>query len=74
MVIVTGATNTYFGGLANLAASARYWAPKNKLVVYNLGGLTNDQKDEIRSWKNVIALEWPNGIPESYPEHVSVGK
>ena len=74
LVVVTGLTGTFYGGVCNLAASLRYWAPKVKLVVYNLGGLSEQQKDTIRSWENCIALEWPDGVPNEYPPHVSVGK
>ena len=74
MVIVTGASMSYWGGLQNLAASARFWAPNYKMVVYNLGGLTPLQQNQIRSWKNVLSLEWEDGVPASYPRHVSVGK
>jgi len=74
MVIVTGADVGYFQGLANMAASARYWAPSHKLVVYNLGGMDKVHLDEIRSWSNVLSVEWPDGIPNSYPKHVHVGK
>lgn len=74
MVLVSGATTHYFKALVNLAASARYWAPHNKMVVYNLGGLDDNQKKEILSWPNVIALEWPDGVPPEYPPHVKIGK
>ena len=74
MVIVTGATNAYFKGLKNLVASARYWAPRHAIVVYNLGGLTSHHQLEILSWENVIALEWADGIPEQYPRHISQGQ
>jgi hypothetical protein len=74
MVIVTGATSSYYRGLVNLAASARHFAPHLKMVVYNLGGMDEVQKKTIRSWSNVLSLEWPDGVPSEYPEHVSVGK
>jgi len=74
MVLVTGASSGYFSGLKNFAASARYWAPYHKLVVYNLGGLHPEHLKEIESWSNVIAVEWKDGIPAAYPSHVHVGK
>lgn len=73
MVLVTAANSGYFGGLTNFAASARYWAPMHKLVVYNLG-LTNEQMDQVEKWSNVIALEWRDGIPKKYPDHVRAPK
>jgi len=74
MVIVTGATATYMIGLTNLASSLRYWAPHHKMVVYNLGGMSVSQIREIESWSNVLSVEWPQGVPKTYPSHVSRGK
>ncbi|GKZ01002.1 hypothetical protein MPSEU_001051700 [Mayamaea pseudoterrestris] len=74
VTIVTGATSSYFHGLTNLVASANYWAPFAKVVVYNLGGLEQTEKDEIRSWPNVLSLEWPDGVPKDLPPHVHEGK
>lgn len=74
MVLVTGATSSYYRGLMNLAASARYWAPRHKMVVYNLGGLNAQHLAEIQSWSNVLSVEWPQGVPEHYPNHVHEGK
>lgn len=73
-VLVTGATSSYFSGLVNLAASARYWAPETRMVVYNLGGLSKDQLSRIEGWSNVEAVEWKDGVPEHYPAHVKIGK
>ncbi|KAL7575209.1 hypothetical protein ACA910_018696 [Epithemia clementina (nom. ined.)] len=80
MVIVTGATDEYFLSMKNLVASARYWAPKHRVVVYNLGGL-DSAMDDIRSWPNVIAMEWFDnkgdglgGIPNQFPPHVHASK
>lgn len=74
VTLVTAATGSYFSGLSNLAASARFWAPTYKMVVYNLGGLSDEMKSQIRSWSNVISLEWPDGVPDIYPKHVKRGK
>lgn len=74
MVLVTGATGSYLTGLINLAASARYWAPQYKMVVYNLGGISPENIAKIRSWSNVLAVEWEKGIPDEYPPHVHEGK
>jgi hypothetical protein len=74
MVIVTGATGGYMSGLTNLAASARYWAPQYKMVVYNLGGISSESIAQIRSWSNVLAVEWEGGVPSHYPPHVHEGK
>ena len=74
VTLVSAATGGYFRGLKNLAASARFWAPDHKMVVYNIGGFTSDMKAEIRSWSNVIALEWEDGVPDSFPSHVKRGK
>jgi hypothetical protein len=70
MVIVTAANQNYWKGLLNLAASLRYWAPRHKLVVYNLGDLSNQQLKEAESWSNVLSVEWKEGIPSQYPPHV----
>jgi hypothetical protein len=70
MVIVTAANQVYWKGLLNLAASLRYWAPRHKLVVYNLGDLSNQQQKEVESWSNVLSVEWKEGIPSKYPSHV----
>jgi hypothetical protein len=64
MVLVTGATTDYFHGLKNLLASALYWAPSNPVVVYNLGGLDKGMIETIKSYKNVLAVEWIDGIPK----------
>jgi Protein of unknown function (DUF1647) len=74
LIVVTGASITYFMGLDNLAGSLRHWAPKHKLVVYNLGGLRASELDAIRSWSNVLSVEWPDGVPNFYPPHVHHGK
>ena len=74
MVLVTGATGGYLSGLTNLAASARYWAPQYKMVVYNLGGMTPQDVARIRSWSNILAVEWEDGVPAQYPPHVHEGK
>ena len=69
MVIVSGADSQYFRALENFAASVEYWAPKHKLVVYNLGMSTN-QLAQVQSWPNLHALHWKGGIPKTYPPHV----
>ena len=69
MVIVTGADTVYFQALKNFAGSLKYWGPQYPLVVYNLG-MTNEELDKVRSWSNLLALKWPNGIPSTYPDHV----
>jgi hypothetical protein len=74
MLIITGATTSYFKGLQNLCASLRYWAPHHKVVVYNLGGMTPQQIKQIQSWTNVISVEWLDGVPAKYPKHVQKGK
>jgi hypothetical protein len=70
MVIVTGATKAYFTGLQNLMGSIRYWAPHCKVVVYNLGELGSGEKDWIQQQPNLLSLEWPDGVPDTYPAHV----
>ena len=70
MVIVTGATSSYFPGLQNLMGSIQYWAPHVKVVVYNLGDLNTEEMDWIRQQPNLLSLQWDNGIPELYPPHV----
>eukprot|EP00977_Amphora_coffeiformis_P009638 scaffold2219_cov177-Amphora_coffeaeformis.AAC.14 len=74
VTLVSAATASYFHGLKNLAASARFWAPNHKMVIYNLGGLSSGMKSEIKSWSNVISLEWEDGVPNFYPDHVKRGK
>jgi hypothetical protein len=70
MVIVSGADVNYFSGLRNLAASLVYWAPNHKLVVYNLG-MTKDQLEQVKTWPNLLEINWIDGIPKnSYPSHV----
>ena len=65
--IVTAASINFHGGLRNLVASARYWAPNHDVVIYNLKD-SNDTTimKEIRSWSAVIALEWLNSVPDHY--------
>jgi hypothetical protein len=70
MTIVTGATGSFLVGLRNLVASAKYWAPSSKVVVYNLGKISPAAKIEIQSWTNVESLEWADGVPSHYPSHV----
>jgi hypothetical protein len=65
-VLVTGANSGYWNGLVNFAASARFWAPRNPLVVYNLG-LSEEQIKIVEGWSNVIAVEWKDGIPYRAP-------
>jgi len=78
MVFVSGATDSYFSSLRNLAASLRYWAPQNKLVVYNLGMNERNVKEiednENNMWSNVLEIKWKDGIPSHFPEHVHAGK
>ena len=73
MVIVTGATSSYFGPMRNLVASCLYWAPEHSVVIYNLG-MTNKEIKEAKSWPNVIQVKWEDGFPSSFPEHVLEGK
>jgi Protein of unknown function (DUF1647) len=73
MVIVSGADNSYFRSLTNLAGSIRYWAPTLKLVVYNLG-MTEEQLRTIEKWGNLLELKWREGIPSHYPEHFKMLK
>jgi hypothetical protein len=73
MVIVTGADSGYFMGLQNLVASARYWLPRNRVVIYNLG-FSKEQLSEAGSWWNVVEIRWKDGFPEHFPEHARVGK
>lgn len=73
LVIVTGANSGYFTGLSNLATSARYWAPKICMVVYNLG-MEPWQLEKVSSWPNIVELRWKDGIPKSYPLHVHSAK
>jgi hypothetical protein len=51
MVIVSGADDSYYYPLVNLAGSLRFWAPKHKLVVYNLG-LRSEQVKQLQQWDN----------------------
>ena len=69
MVIVTGANDKYFKALENFAGSVLYWGPQYPLVVYNLG-LAKKQLSKVRTWPNLLALKWSDGIPTSYPDHV----
>lgn len=71
LVLVTGANELFFHGLSNLAASARYWARKNRLIVYNLG-LSDEQLQQVESWPNILEVKWKDGIPKSFPPHVSI--
>jgi hypothetical protein len=73
MVIITGANNGYFASLQNLVGSLRYWAPYNKIVVYNLG-LDPEQVKTVESWDNVLDVKWKTGMPSTYPEHLRVPK
>ena len=70
LVLVTGATLDYWDGLANFVASAQYWAPTHRVVIYHLGGMGDEQFREMESWPNVHAVEWKHGPPSSLPEHV----
>ena len=69
MVFVTGANSAYFRALMNLAGSIRYWAPKHKLVVYNLG-LSQENLKILETWGNVLDVKWKKGIPDNYPSHL----
>ena len=73
MVIVTGASFGFFLGLENLVASCLYWAPEHSVVIYNLG-LTKEQLLTAQSWPNVIDIKWKDGFPDSFPDHVRIGK
>jgi hypothetical protein len=69
MVIVTGADDAYYYALRNFAASLKYWAPRSKLVVYNLG-MKASNLEKVKRYSNVIELAWEDGIPSTYPPHV----
>lgn len=73
MVIITGANSKFFGPLQNLVGSLRYWAPSNKIVVYNLG-LDPEEVNIVESWDNVLDVKWKTGIPATYPEHLRKAK
>lgn len=71
LVLVSGAGKTYFHGLKNLVASALYWAPNLTIVVYNLGMDPDQVKTIQEEWAHPkLVLEWPEGIPGHYPDHV----
>jgi Protein of unknown function (DUF1647) len=71
MLIVTAADAHFYRPVMSLIASAQYWAPQSKVVVYNLGGgMDRAQKQSILEQPNVLSLEWQNGIPQQYPHHV----
>ena len=69
IMIVSGCDSSYFNALRNLAASLRFWAPKAKLVIYNLG-MQPGHLSQVKQWPNVHELKWEHGIPNSLPSHV----
>ena len=71
MVIVTGANDEYFRALQNLVGSLRYWAPENRIAVYNLG-LSEKNWKTVETWDNVFDVKWKTGRPTNYPEHLEV--
>ena len=74
VIFVTALTGPFYEALLNLAASIRFWAPNHKMVVYNLGDLSEAQLKAIQSWSNVESVEWWDGIPAQYPDHVRKAK
>ena len=71
MVLVTGADDTYFNALTNLVGSLRYWAPENRIAVYNLGMSASNLKT-VESWDNVLQVKWKEGFPITFPHHLTL--
>jgi len=69
-MITTGTDVMYFHALENFAASLKYWAPKSKIAVYNLG-MTEEQLATVQKWPNVHRIHWRNGFPSHFPEHIN---
>lgn len=70
LTIVSGSDARYFDALENFAASLKFWAPKSKLAVYNLG-MSEEQITTVQKWPNVHRIHWRNGFPSKLPEHIN---
>ncbi|MEM7061699.1 MAG: DUF1647 domain-containing protein [Cyanobacteria bacterium P01_B01_bin.77] len=69
MVIVTAANSAYFMGLENLVGSIHFWAPKHKIILYDLG-LEKADLEEINYWKNISVVR--GFMPQNAPPHCRV--
>ena len=70
LMIVTGSDARYFQALENFVASVKFWAPKSKIAIYNLG-MTEDQLATVQKWPNVHRIHWRNGFPSHFPGHIN---
>ncbi len=56
LVIVTGATASFFDRLTNMVGSVHVWEPQQKVVVYDLG-FSQSQLAKMMCWRNVEVRE-----------------
>ena len=68
MIIVTAASQQYFGALINLIGSIHYWAPDTRILVYDLG-IKQGLLAEILDWKYVTLAE--RFLDREFPPHLS---
>lgn len=66
MLVVTGADEGYMDRLRNLVGSLHFWAPRNRILVYDLGLHPVSQR-EVDSWTGAERRELPW---TSLPNHV----
>ncbi|KAL6757879.1 hypothetical protein V8C86DRAFT_2612716 [Haematococcus lacustris] len=66
LVIVTGATASFFDRLSNMVGSVHVWEPTQRVIVYDLG-FSQTQLAKMMCWRNVEVRRFPY---EKYPDHV----
>jgi hypothetical protein len=71
MILVTAASQSYFGALANLVGSLAYWNPEHRFVIYDLG-LGDKLLDEVKKWQNVTLVM--NFLDSNLPGHCKLLK
>jgi len=57
-VIVTGASSGFFDRAVNLVGSIHHWAPRVKIIFYDLG-LSAVQAEDVRTWEDVEMRNFP---------------
>jgi hypothetical protein len=67
-VIVTGASSGFFDRAVNLVGSIHHWAPRVKVIFYDLG-LSRVQAEDVATWEDV---EMRKFVFDQYGDHLHV--
>ena len=67
-VVVTGASSGFFDRAVNLVGSLHHWAPRTRIIFYDLG-LSRVQAEDVGTWEDVEVRAFPFAM---YGQHLHV--